>query len=276
MEIVREVGRGEVKCALFDFDGTISLVREGWQGVMVPMMVEVLMETPGAESEEEVREVVRDFVERLTGKQTIYQMIRLAEEVKKRGGEPLDPLEYKRIYHERLLEKINHRLEGLRNGKIDPEKMRVPGALEMLEALRERGVVMYLASGTDLPYVLEETRLIGIDKFFEGKIYGALDRWWEFSKGELIRRIISENDLRGSQFVAFGDGFVEIEEAKRVGGIAVGVASDEVRRGGVDEWKRRRLIEAGADIIVPDFREHERLVGYLLCPTNSSTGASCI
>ena len=29
MEIVREAERGEVKYALFDFDGTISLVR-GW------------------------------------------------------------------------------------------------------------------------------------------------------------------------------------------------------------------------------------------------------
>ena len=27
---------------LFDFDGTLSLIREGWPEVMIPMMVEVL------------------------------------------------------------------------------------------------------------------------------------------------------------------------------------------------------------------------------------------
>ncbi|RKY58112.1 MAG: HAD family hydrolase [Candidatus Latescibacterota bacterium] len=264
MEVLREVERGEVRCALFDFDGTISLVREGWQGVMIPMMVEILSETPKAESEKEIKAIVTEFVERLTGKQTIYQMIRLAEEVEKRGGKPLDPLEYKRIYHERLSEKIRSRLEGLRSGRIDPEEMRVPGSLEMLEALKERGVVMYLASGTDLPYVLEEAKLIGVDKFFDGRIYGALDQWWDFSKGKLIQQIIEENGLKDNQFVAFGDGFVEIEEAKKVGGIAVGVASDEVRREGINEWKRRRLMEAGADVIVPDFRGHEKLVRYLM------------
>jgi hypothetical protein len=56
---------------------------------------------------------------------------------------------------------------------------------------------------------------------------------------------------------------VEIEDTKRVGGIAVGVATDEARRTGIDEWKRNRLIEAGADLIVPDFREHERLMAFL-------------
>jgi len=263
MEVLREVERGEIRSALFDFDGTISLVREGWQRVMVPMMVEVLSQASEVESEEEIQAVVTDFVERLTGRQTIYQMIRLAEEVKRRGGRPLNPLEYKRIYHERLSEKIRGRIEGLRSGRIDPEEMRVPGSLEMLRELKECGVELYLASGTDLKYVLEEARLIGIAEFFEERIYGALDRWWDFSKGELIRQIIAEHGLRGSQFVAFGDGFVEIEEAKKVGGIAVGVASDEVKREGINEWKRRRLMEAGADIIVPDFREHERLVRYL-------------
>ena len=35
---------GGFKCALFDFDGTVSLIREGWQEVMIPYFVEVLSE----------------------------------------------------------------------------------------------------------------------------------------------------------------------------------------------------------------------------------------
>ncbi|MCU0501975.1 MAG: HAD family hydrolase, partial [Anaerolineae bacterium] len=84
-----------------------------------------------------------------------------------------------------------------------------------------------------------------------------------FSKKILIERIIAENHLSGPEFVAFGDGFVEIEDSKQAGGIAVGVASDEAKRSGIDAWKRNRLIEAGADVIVPDFREHEALTAYL-------------
>src|SRR5438445_2921269 len=92
IEVLRpDLPRGRVRSALFDFDGTLSLIREGWQQVMVPMMVGVLAETPGArdESEAELTTLVRDFVDRLTGKQTIYQMMELAEQVRLRGGEPL-------------------------------------------------------------------------------------------------------------------------------------------------------------------------------------------
>jgi len=257
-----DIPRGAIRHALFDFDGTISLIREGWQGVMIPMMVEILLQTPQHEDEEELRRVVTDFVDRLTGKQTIYQMLRLCEEVEKRGGKPADPLVYKRMYHDRLWERIKGRVAALERGEVPPEEMMVPGALEMVKALRARGVTCYLASGTDEPYVLHEAAVLGLTPYF-ARIYGALDDYKRYSKKMVIERIIRENDLHGSEFAAFGDGFVEIEDAKAVGGIAVGVASNEATREGVNLWKRQRLIAAGADLIVPDFREHDRLVAYL-------------
>ncbi len=263
IEIINpHIERGRVRHALFDFDGTISLIREGWQGVMIPMMVEILLLTPRHESEEELYAGVTDFVERLTGKQTIYQMIQLCEEVRKRGGDPLAPQAYKRMYHERLMERIEGRLVALNSSQVPPEEMMVPGARPMLDALRARNVTCYLASGTDEPFVLDEAAALGITRYFAG-IYGALDDYKTYSKKMVIQRIIDDNHLAGSEFVAFGDGFVEIEDAKAASGIAVGVASNEATRHGVNQWKRRRLIQAGADLIVPDFREHERLVAYL-------------
>lgn len=263
IEIINpHIERGRVRHALFDFDGTVSLIREGWQGVMIPMMVELLMQAPKHESEAELRALVTEFVERLTGKQTIYQMIQLCDEIGKRGGQPLDPLAYKRMYHDRLWGRIEGRIAALKSGRVTPEGMMVPGALAMLEAMCARGVTCYLASGTDEVYLFDEAAALGITSYFVG-IYGALDEYKRYSKKMVIERIINENHLRGSEFVAFGDGFVEIENAKAVGGMAVGVASNESARYGVSEWKRRRLIQAGADIIIPDFREHERLVAYL-------------
>jgi phosphoglycolate phosphatase len=263
IEIINpHIERSCIRHALFDFDGTVSLIRQGWQGVMIPMMVEILLETPRHESEEELVAVVTEFVDRLTGKQTIYQMIQLCEEVRQRGGEPQDPLEYKWMYLDRLWERIKGRVAGLKGGEIKPEEMMVPGAVPMLEALRSRGVPCYLASGTDEVYVLDEATALGLSTYF-ASIYGALDDYVNYSKKMVIERILEENHLTGSEFVTFGDGYVEIEDTKAVDGIAVGVASDEANRQGINEWKRERLIEAGADLIIPDFREHERLVACL-------------
>jgi phosphoglycolate phosphatase len=263
IEIINpHIPRGHIRHALFDFDGTMSLIREGWQGVMIPMMVEILLETPQHESEEELVAVVTEFVDRLTGKQTIYQMIQLCEEVRQRGGEPLASLEYKWMYLDRLWERIKGRVAGLKSGEIEPQEMMVPGSLAMIKAMRARDVTCYLASGTDEVYVLDEAAALELSSYFAG-IYGALDDYQCYSKRMVIERILYEHQLSGPEFVTFGDGYVEIKDTKAVGGIAVGVASDEVNRQGINEWKRKRLIEAGADLIIPDFREHERLVAYL-------------
>jgi phosphoglycolate phosphatase-like HAD superfamily hydrolase len=264
LEIInQDAKRGGFKSALFDFDGTVSLIREGWREVMIPYFVEVLKETPGAEDEESLRICVGDFVDLLTGKQTIYQCIRLDEEVCSRGGSHKDPLEYKNCYHDKLMEKIIYRIEGLKNGSILPQAMIVPGAFDVIKALNKRGLTLYLASGTDEKYVLEESRLLGIDKQFKGGIYGARDDYKLFSKSMVINNIIETHGIKGHELVGFGDGYVEIENIKEAGGFAVGVATDEEKREGVNEWKRERLLKAGADIIIPDFRQVGLLEEYL-------------
>lgn len=254
---------GQIKSVLFDFDGTISVIREGWQGIMVPMMVEELMKTPGHESEPELEEYVREYVYFLTGKDTIYQMMRLAEEVTKRGGTARDPLDYKREYHRRLWERIEHRVLGLKGGTIDPREMVVEGALEFLEAVHARGVDLYLASGTDHQYVVDEASALGVSRYFGDRVYGALDNHWERSKALVIKGILESNHLGGASLLCFGDGYVEIENCKEAGGTAVGVASNEVTRRGIDGWKRERLIRAGADVIVPDYTNVPALMSLL-------------
>ena len=43
------VSAKNARVVLFDFDGTISLIRAGWMDVMVPMMVDILRNTSGYE-----------------------------------------------------------------------------------------------------------------------------------------------------------------------------------------------------------------------------------
>jgi len=253
METLNPVSASSATVALFDFDGTLSLIRSGWMGVMIPMMVEILAECRSGETGEQLREVVEDFVWRLTGQETIYQMIRLAEEVRRRGGTPLDPLAYKHQYLERLWQVIRHRVEELRAGQCSPDKYLVPGARALLEELKQRGLRLYLASGTDEMYMKEEANLLDVTRYFDGGVYGALDDYKSFSKRILVERILKLPEMHGSHLVGFGDGYVEIEEVKNVGGVAVGVASEEPECQAVDEWKRRRLIGAGADYIIPNF-----------------------
>jgi phosphoglycolate phosphatase-like HAD superfamily hydrolase len=265
IEIVRPLPvRRPPKHVLFDFDGTLSLIREGWPQVMVPMMVEVLQATGTDETAEQLHELAFEFVMQLNGKQTIYQMIRLAEEVRRRGGRPEDPPVYKKRYHNRLMERIAGRREALRKGSLPPQELLVPYSYDILRALRERGVKLYVASGTDENYVLEEARLLGLDKYFGSRIYGAREDYRTFSKARVIQRILQENQVPGSSLIGFGDGYVEIQNVKEAGGTAIAVASDESGRSGkVDSWKRDRLIGVGADLVIPDYRDYESLVAYL-------------
>lgn len=260
IEVIRRATAPDAKAVLFDFDGTLSLVRTGWMGVMVPMMVEVLAELRTGESEDELRRIVEEFVWRLTGQETVYQMIELAEQVKRRGGKPLDPLVYKHRYLERLSTVIGDRVDALRARRCPPDRYLVPGARPLLEALRERGLKLYLASGTDEIYMKEEARLLDVTRYFDGGVFGALDDVKAFSKRMIVQRILSLPGVDGAHLIGFGDGYVEIEEVKRVGGVAVGAATDEPECRVPDEWKRQRLIGVGADYIVPNYLEWPALL----------------
>ena len=192
------------------------------------------------------------------------EMIRLSEEITKRGGTPKQPVEYKHRYHELLMQRIDSRREALRSGAAEPESMLVPGSFDALRALQERDVELYLASGTDERYVIEEAELLGLVPYFGRHIYGALDDHKSFSKQMVIERILRENNVEGSRLLGLGDGYVEIDNIKQSGGTAIAVASDEAGKSGKpDPWKRDRLIGVGADVVIPDFRDFRPLCEYL-------------
>lgn len=265
VERFSEAPVGGFEYAVLDFDGTLSLIREGWQKIMVPYFIEEMMQAPGANalSEAQITYQVRDFITLLTGKQTIYQCIRLAEEISALGGTPKPPQVYKDEYHRRLLLHIDARIRGLKDGTIDPETLTVPGTYQLLDMLKRHNVTPFLASGTDEIYVREEVRLLHLEGYFGKHIYGAQTDYKTFSKKMVIERILRENHLSGEKLLGFGDGYVEIENVREVGGFAVGVPSNESERCGIDEWKRERLIRAGANIIIPDYRDIEELEAVL-------------
>jgi phosphoglycolate phosphatase-like HAD superfamily hydrolase len=257
--------RPAISHVLFDFDGTLSLIRQGWPDVMVPMFAEVLPPLPG-ETEDERRRLAFEDIMRLNGKQTIYQMIQLADRVRERGGSPDEPLEYKHEYLRRLDGRIRSRIDGLASGATRREDYLVHGSIALLEALKSRGLTLYLASGTDEPFVRREAELLGLTGYFGRHIYGAQDDYRTFSKKLVIERLLRENAIEGARLLAFGDGYVEIENTKEVGGLAVAVASDEAHNGSgrMDAWKRERLWGVGADVVIPDYRDADALLARIL------------
>jgi phosphoglycolate phosphatase-like HAD superfamily hydrolase len=265
---------GEVKHAVFDADGTISTLREGWEQVMAPVMVKAILgdqhDTVDASRYEKVRRRVHEYIDQSTGLQTILQMEALVEMVRDSGFVPaeeiLDKFGYKEIYNDALMAVVNERIARLKSGRLDVTDFTVKGAVDFLAALRERGVKLYLASGTDREDVVRESAALGYAEFFDGGIHGAVGDVTKYSKKMVIDQIMTENNLSGPELIVVGDGPVELRECRKRGGIAVGVASDEIRRHGLNPEKRTRLIKAGAQAIVPDFSGWHDLLDLLFQP----------
>src|ERR671924_12233 len=261
LEILRSnPAPGRLRFAVFDFDGTLSLLRMGWQRVMADLMVEALQATPRAEAEAQLRIRTAEPIFGLAGRPTVKQMQWLVDEVRQRGGTPQTAETYKQQYLVRLSERIRHRAD-LEAGRQPPERFRVPGALEFVAALHARGVACYIASGSDEIAVREEVALLGLAPLI-ADIRGAREDGSD-AKRVVIDRLTAKHRLSTGELAVIGDGRAEIEYARAASGLAIGVASSEHERAGIDERKRSLLIAAGADVIIPDFRQPAELLAYL-------------
>ena len=257
VEIVKtNYPRGPFRCAIFDFDGTLSLLRGNWQGLMVPMMVETLLATGSGESRPLLTAIVEEFVTRLTGQPTLVQMQALADEVVKRGRPRSDPQIHLARYLDQLLSRTEARIEAVETKNAPIDEFLVPGSLALVQRLHVAGWILAIASGTDLPHVLREAGVLQIDRYFAPRIFGPATNSTPFSKERVLRQLMAERGLVGSEIVAIGDGPAEILAVKVVGGLAIGVASDEVHRSGsLNPLKYEHLAAAGAHAIIPDYQD---------------------
>lgn len=272
IEIVRELPKELcIRHAIFDHDGTLSTLREGWEKIMEPMMIRAILGKQYAEAGEalyhKVVDTVREAIEKTTGIQTLAQMQVLGDLVRQfqcvPDSEILDIHGYKNLYNIALLQMVNERTARLARGELEAGDFQIKNAAALLQRLHQAGVKLYLASGTDEADVKAEAQAMGYAALFEGRIFGAVGDLKVEAKREVLNRIIRENYLQGPELVTFGDGPVEMRLTRQRGGIAVGVASDEIRRFGPNPIKRTRLIRGGADLIVPDYSQLDALLRLL-------------
>jgi len=273
LEVVEALPAGRrITHAIFDHDGTLSTLREGWEQVMEPMMVRAILGAHYASAGEtlyaRVKARVREFIDKTTGIQTLVQMQGLVDLVREFGQVPeaerQDAAGYKGIYNAALMSLVQERVARLKRGELDVADFTLKNAAALLRRLRAAGVTLYLASGTDEQDVVSEAEALGYADVFEGRIYGAVGDATKEAKRIVLDRLLNDIGARNmDRLVTVGDGPVEIRETRKRGGFAVGVASDEVRRFGWNLGKRGRLIRAGAHVLVPDYAQLDGLLRVL-------------
>ena len=239
---------------------------------MAPVMIRAILGEKYAAADESlmlrVKTRIEEYIDKTTGVQTLIQMKGLLDLIREFGcvpeNEMLDEFGYKKLYNDELLKMVNVREKKFERGELSLEDVTMKNVIPFIEKLRSSGIKLYLASGTDVEDVKNEARFLGYDHLFEGKIFGAVGDIKVEAKKIVLDNIL---DLIGEtpygKVVTFGDGPVEIRETRKRGGITIGIASNELRRYGLNESKRSRLIKAGADIIVPDFSQFPQLMKLL-------------
>ncbi len=251
---------GRIRAAVFDFDGTISTLRCGWEQVMGPMMLEYL--SPDKSPSPALIEKVNKYIDESTGIQTVYQMQWLSEQTDGLTGIRRDAWFYKDEYNRRLMLNVDKKKQALESGNEKPEKYLVGGSVKLLESLKERGISLYLASGTDHKDVLKESELLGVKDYFT-EILGAPERIATCSKEAVLRDLFNEKNFAGEELLVIGDGKVEITLAKHYGAFALGAATNEENGLGINPVKRERLIKAGADAVTGDFTDKDTILKWI-------------
>jgi phosphoglycolate phosphatase-like HAD superfamily hydrolase len=255
-----------IKAVLFDFDGTLSTLRAGWEETMAPFMLESIAgeRTLTPEESAALAKEIAEYIDQSTGIQTIFQMRWLAAKVAETGWnqEKLGEWAYKAEYNRRLLLNVQRRIDDLQAGRLSPSDYLMKGSEAFLEALERHGIEMYVASGTDHPDVVNEAKVLGVQRYFK-EIAGAPVGRADCSKEKVMSDLLEHKGFRGEELAIIGDGKVEIRIARENGALALGLASDEHTREGVNPVKRDRLLAAGAERIAGDFSNKEVWLDWL-------------
>lgn len=271
IEIVESLpANRDIRSVMFDHDGTLSTLREGWERIMQELMMEMICgDKQGSLNTSEKAALtahIQGMIDQTTGFPTIMQMEAFVEMIPEVGyvahSEILTAEAYKSIFLERLMNRINDRVQGLKAGEIQPGEFIMAGAEQMMENLALRGIALYLASGTDEEEVKKEARLLGYADRFGEEIYGARSHGKD-AKRTLLSRLVGEEGYEGRHLLVIGDGPAEMREGRRAGALCIGIASDEVSRKGINPAKRNRLIRAGAHVIISDYLERDILLDTL-------------
>ncbi len=261
-EFISNSPRGKIKTVIFDFDGTISTLRFGWEEIMKDYMYEMIAGNNEMDNEKLIKEI-KTYIDESMGVQTIYQMQWLKERVIKEGRtQALDIWDYKRGYNILLIDKVRSKIKKIFSNDLIPNDFRIKGSFEFIKELYEKGYKLYIASGTDHEDVVKEMRSLEVFEYFE-KVKGAPSNKIQCPKESIVSYLLEDLKYKGNEVLIIGDGKVEIQLARKIGGKAIGMATEEKESLTINERKRKKLIEAGANIIIPNFLAKDKIISWI-------------
>ncbi len=120
------------------------------------------------------------------------------------------------------------------------------GVREMLEALKNDGKKLYIASSKPEPFVIDILHYFELDSYFDG-VYGSTLDETRTKKDEVIAYAIAKSNIDRNDAVMVGDRQHDIYGAKKNGLISVGVL--------YGYGDKEEHLTAGADIIVNTVEE---------------------
>jgi phosphoglycolate phosphatase-like HAD superfamily hydrolase len=245
--------------AAVDFDGTLSLVRMGWQVVMHDVMKRAL--APYHPHLDRIDAEISSYIARSTGQPSIIQMAWVDEHVHLYGGPHHGAQHYLDEFSDAMRERIDTRIATMTTTQAADHHM-ILGARTFLQRLTDYGVHIALISGTEHHHLIRESKALRIDHFFDAGIYGPGGHAPGFTKAEAMAALVERYALIPGQLLSVGDGPVEISAGKSLDGYCIAVASDE-ESGTLDLHKRTHLLHAGADAVVANFASIDTIAALL-------------
>lgn len=246
--------------AAVDFDGTMSLIRIGWQQVMHGVMKAALYDYHPNLTH--IDADIRTYIAHSTGQPSIIQMAWVDEQVLLYGGPHRGAQHYLDQFSNAMKSQIDARVASITD-ETTADAFMIAGARQFLQALAQRDIRIALVSGTEYHHLVRESAALKIDSYFDAGIFGPGAHAPGFTKHDAIAQLVARYNVAPGALLSVGDGPVEIKAGKALGGYSLAVASDE-QGGGLDEDKRQHLLDADADAVVANFIHLDTLIQALL------------
>ena len=257
------VPRPRATHVVFDFDGTLSWLRHGWTEV-AQSVIGARFPLREGETTSDIRAHLFREMFRFNGRPTPLFTKEMAAQIRQRGGQA-DANELLETFLQPLNANAHERYAQLRNGTATPDDFIVHGGRALLELLAARGLRIIILSGNPHDQITAEAEMLGLTGFCNGHVYGHIDAN-SFTKQAVLEKLMAEESFTGEEFIMFGDGAAEIEATRNLGGLPIAVCSDEHQNGSgrIDENKRAVLLEAGANVVIADYREPNTLLNLII------------
>lgn len=238
----------KILAAMIDWDGAISLIREGWQRIMQEYIANFI--SSGLPQKNDYL-WAQSFIKKTLGENTVEQMLGMIEKAEQNGrndipvsySEKMALAEEHRKKYREILEK-EVRGKRIKTAKKNPDKFIVRGMKYLLEELKKRNIKIFVASGSEQEGkggIEEEAETLGLKHYFEA-VFGYNGSISPYNKENVVKWILNKYNLDPLQLLVVGDGPKEMKVGKKFGAVTIGLISNNVTR--------KILLDSGADFIV--------------------------